>query len=28
MLIYATNRLCTYTRQTELSVCFAQIIAE
>jgi len=28
MLIYASNHLCTYARQTELSVCLAQIIAE
>jgi len=27
-LIYAHNHLRTYAHQTELSVCFAQIIAE
>jgi len=27
-LIYAHNHLCTYAYQTELSVCFAQIMPE
>jgi len=26
--MHITNHLCTYAHQTELSVCFAQIIAE
>jgi len=26
--MHAINHLCTYAHQTELSVCFAQIIAE